>query len=311
MAKACNTYSGTIAVATGTSGELSLEGIERSSIAISDTSISSLDGGASDAVLEDITISSNKDLKDITIDCTHASNITIGENSDEAKVSFPNLKEAVDIEIANASSIDLPAIESLPRGAFHIYGGDLESLELPAFTEVSDGLILEDLPKLTEFSAPEFTRIMDRGALTISNTGLTNLSLPKLQLIFSSLWLEGDFKSVDLPLLNHVGGDIYMKGAKDFDCDAFSDQFSKLATGKQTFKCVAGDDADESDSQDAKPSSSSTFASASSTHSAASVSGAAESTAAAASATAASSASAFGVGMATIGGVVGLVSLMI
>ncbi|OJD29621.1 gpi-anchored cell wall organization protein ecm33 [Diplodia corticola] len=330
LAEACKTYSGIVAVATGASGDLSLE-VERSSYAIGNTGISSLDGGASDAVLEDINVYSNKDLEDITIDCTHADNITIGANSDKADISFPNLKEAVDIEIANASAIDLSALESLPRGALHIYGGSLEKLDLAAFTEVSDGLILEDLPKLTQLSAPEFTRIMDRGALTISNTGLTELSLPKLQLIYSSLWLEGDFESVDLPLLTSVGGDIYMKGAKSFDCDAFSEQFSKLATGEQTFKCVAGDDSDESDSEASKPTASSSFNSASSTKTAASsksaaatsgaassgaassgaASSAAASSAAATPTNASSAASSFGVGMATLGGVVGLVSFFL
>ncbi|KAL1627204.1 cell wall protein Ecm33 [Neofusicoccum ribis] len=319
LAKACKTYSGTISVATGTSGDLSLDEVEGSTIDIGNTLISSLDGGAPNGVLEDVSVYSNKDLEDITIEGTHAGNISIGANSDDAKISFPHLKEAVDIEIANSSAIDLAALESLPRGALHIYGGNLDTLDLAAFREVSDGLILEDLPKLTELSAPEFTRIMDRGALTISNTGLTNLSLPKLQLIFSSLWLEGDFESVDLPLLTHVGGDVYMKGAKSFDCDAFTEQFSGLATGEQTFKCVAGDDTDESD-QDAKPtlSTSSTFSSASSTQSgtsasstqtASSASGTATPTVTAASGS--SSASTFGVGMATIAGVVGLLSLVL
>ncbi|KAH7028565.1 hypothetical protein B0J12DRAFT_683036 [Macrophomina phaseolina] len=325
LAKACKTYSGTVSVATGTSGDLSLE-IERSTYEIGNTQISSLEGGSSNGVLEDVNVYSNKDLEEITIEGTHASTITIGENSDDAKISFPHLKEAVDIEIANASAIDLSALESLPRGALHIYGGNLETLELPAFREVMGGLILQDLPKLTDLSAPEFTRIMDSGALTISNTGLTNLSLPKLQLIYSSLWLEGDFTSVDLPLLTHVGGSIYMKGAKDFDCDAFTEQFADLATGDQTFKCVAGDDSDESDSQDAKPSVNSTFASASSTQTAASASGtqtaagasgtqttasASGTSAPAASSTDASSAATFSVGMATIGGVLGLLSFFL
>lgn len=325
LAKACKTYSGTVSVATGTSGELSLE-IERSTYEIGNTKITSLEGGSSNGVLEDVNVYSNKDLSDITVEGTHASNITIGENSDDAKISFPHLKEAVDIEIANASSIDLSALESLPRGALHIYGGNLETLDLSSFTEVMGGLILEDLPKLTDLSAPEFTRIMDSGALTISNTGLTKLSLPKLQLIYSSLWLEGDFESVDLPLLTHVGGNIYMKGAKSFDCDAFTKQFADLATGDQTFKCVAGDDSDESDSQTAKPSVSSTFDSASSTGTAASASSTGTSASAsgtqtaasasgtttpAASATGSSSAGTFGVGMATVGGVVGLLSFFL
>ncbi|KAK0640123.1 Cell surface GPI-anchored protein [Lasiodiplodia hormozganensis] len=331
LASACKTYSGTVAVATGTSDEIDLE-IEKSSFVVANTKLTSLEGGADDAVLENINVSSNSDLEDITFEGTHASNITIGANSAKAEISFPHLKEAVDIEIANASSIDLAALESLPRGALHIYGGDLSKLDLAEFREVSDGLILEDLPKLTELSAPEFTRIMDRGALTISNTGLTELSLPKLQLVFSSLYLSGDFKTVDLPLLTSVGGDIYMKGASDFDCDAFSKQFKEMATDNgKTFKCVAGDDSDDSDAQSAKPSSSSTFSSASASGSSSSSSTAsstasgtssgASSTGTAASASGSatpsaaandnSSAAAFKVGMATLGGVFGLLSFLL
>lgn len=330
LASACKTYSGTVAVATGTSDEIDLE-IEKSSFVVGNTKLTSLEGGAEDAVLENINVYSNSDLEDITFEGTHASNITIGANSAKADISFPHLKEAVDIEIANASSIDLTALESMPRGALHIYGGDLEKLDLAEFREVSDGLILEDLPKLTELSAPEFTRIMDRGALTISNTGLTELSLPKLQLVFSSLYLSGDFKTVDLPLLTSVGGDIYMKGSKDFDCDAFTEQFKDMATDNgKTFKCVAGDDSDDSDAQSAKPSTSSTFSSASSSGSSSSstasstasgTSSSASSTGTAASASGSatpsaaandnSSAAAFKVGMATLGGVFGLLSFLL
>lgn len=330
LASACKTYSGTVAVATGTSDEIDLE-IEKSSFVVANTKLTSLEGGADDAVLENINVYSNSDLEDITFEGTHASNITIGANSAKAEISFPHLKEAVDIEIANASSIDLAKLESMPRGALHIYGGNLEKLDLAEFREVSDGLILEDLPKLTELSAPEFTRIMDRGALTISNTGLTELSLPKLQLVFSSLYLSGDFKTVDLPLLTSVGGDIYMKGSKDFDCDAFTEQFKSMATDNgKTFKCVAGDDSDDSDAQSAKPSTSSTFSSASAsgssssstasstasgTSSGASSSGTAASASGSATPSAAandnSSAAAFKVGMATLGGVFGLLSFLL
>ncbi|KKY27140.1 putative gpi-anchored cell wall organization protein ecm33 [Diplodia seriata] len=334
LAKACKTYSGTIAVATGTSDDLDLAEIEGSTISVSNTKITSLDGGASNGVLQDVKVSSNSDLSDITIEGTHASNITIGENSDDVSITFPHLKEAVDIEIADAAKLDLSALESLPRGALHIYGGSLEKLDLAEFREVMGGLILEDMPKLTDLSAPEFTRIMDAGSLTISGTGLTKLSLPKLQLVYDALWLEGDFESVDLPLLTSIGGDIYMKGAKSFDCDAFSTQFKDLAQDGHSFKCVAGDDDDDSDDA-AKPTASSSFddgaaastaaASASGTAKASSTakasgssaSASASGTAAAASGSAtpgasgapgSSGASTFGMGMGMVGGVVGLIT---
>ncbi|GME48842.1 hypothetical protein GTA08_BOTSDO03832 [Neofusicoccum parvum] len=403
LAKACKTYSGSIAIATGIEGVLSLDGLEHidslsfenttqlisigapslksagsvygsdatilssmdfprlsavdgftltgmpdlstftftagvkpTSLLIGETFLSALSGLEPDGEMDEVNVCFNQYLQDITLGATSVDIITIIENGDKVRISFPDLKQAGDIEIGNASNIKFPSLESVTDGGLVIYGGGLKSLDLSSLKEAEDGLYLRDLALLSDLSLPELSNI-HRGSLEIKRVGLTNLSLDALESVFSSIWLEGEFDSVSLPKLTEVGGSFFVKGSKNFDCSAFSAQFASSVNFRQSLSCVAGDE--ETDSQSATTSrhtssktesatSAPTAASTSASELAASVSAetaastaSAETAVSAASASTAatsaavaddsSAASTFGVGMAMTGSVFGTVSLFL
>jgi hypothetical protein len=118
--------------------------------------------------------------------------LTVGANSRDIQVSFPNLEWAYNMTFRNCSSVDLPSLSSV-NGSMGFFENYFES-----------------------FSAPQLTQTGPGGFLVfVDNQRLMNISLPKLKTIGGTYQIANNtqLKIIDgFQQLSTVGGAIDFSG---------------------------------------------------------------------------------------------------
>ncbi|KAF2143719.1 uncharacterized protein K452DRAFT_357347 [Aplosporella prunicola CBS 121167] len=186
------------------------------SIYIRNTFLSSVDG-INPITVKDLLISDNSYFKDITFPTTNITGLlSIQDNAELAKFSFPELISASDIALRDLGNISMPVLTTIQNNLNITRFGGAE-ISLPHLASVGPLLAISDCPNLSKISLPELWST--RGDFEISgNPKIASLSFPKFSEAGMNIRFQGNFSSVDLPNLSSVQGDVNLISDKTLNC---------------------------------------------------------------------------------------------
>lgn len=162
-----------------------------SSVTISDTQLSSLDGINLDTV-DTMVINNNRFLMTIS---TQVANITdsldIDSNGQNLAIEFPNLIWAGNMTFRNTSSITMQSLASI-NNTLGIYENFFESIAAPNLTTVGGQLALVANPSLNNVTMNALTTV---GGLEIANNSelITINQFQKLKTVTGALDVTGNY----------------------------------------------------------------------------------------------------------------------
>ncbi|KAK5019539.1 hypothetical protein BJ546DRAFT_366509 [Cryomyces antarcticus] len=147
----------------------------------------------------------------------------IANNGGNLTVSFPNLVNAYDLDIANCTYLELPELVSVSNNLKLSWNSFL-SLELPNLTFTGGGLNITNNNVLADIAFGHLVSV--NGDLNIlENPKLANLSgFPGLSSVGAKLDLTGAFTNVSLPALRNVRGDMTVQSSESLNCTALQDE---------------------------------------------------------------------------------------
>ena len=166
-----------------------------SSILITNTGLSSLDGLNNLQDVDTLNINNNPGLQNITLNIGSIKNsLDIEANDAMASglvVRFPQLQTAQNMTFRNCTVIDLSALANV-TDKLGFYGNDFTSFSAPNLT-TAGGLVFVDNTELTNISLPALTSI--NGTYQIhNNTKLTKIDgFQKLATVTGALEFNGNF----------------------------------------------------------------------------------------------------------------------
>ncbi|KAK9417928.1 hypothetical protein SUNI508_08576 [Seiridium unicorne] len=207
--------------------------VNAKTVSIADTFLSSLDG-INIHSLDTMDINNNHRLTDFTTELYNLSTLlNINANGQNLAVNMPNLIWAANMTISNVTSFSAQSLAAI------------------------NGSIRFDSNYFTEFSAPNLTAVQSGDVSFVSNSKVTNISMPllesigggftianntameelngydSLKMVGGAVLLRGDFNEVSLPALNDVRGafDVSSTGDLTDSCEAF-DKLSPSSGGQ-------------------------------------------------------------------------------
>ncbi|KAI0134395.1 hypothetical protein BJ170DRAFT_197320 [Xylariales sp. AK1849] len=200
------------------------------SVIIADTFLSSLDG-INVHSLDTMNINNNHKLTEFSTQLYNLSTLlNINANGNDLSVSMPNLEWAANMTISNVTEFSAQSLASI-NGSIRFDSNYFTSFSAPNLTEVQTGdLSFVSNSKVTNISMPLLEKV--GGGFTIANnTALEELdSFPALKLVGGAVLLRGDFNSVDLPSLNDVRGGFDASSTGDISSSC--DTLNKLQPGQ-------------------------------------------------------------------------------
>ncbi|OAA67298.1 GPI-anchored cell wall organization protein ecm33 [Niveomyces insectorum RCEF 264] len=201
------------------------------SIVVSDTFLSSLDG-LDVASAATININNNRRLVEYTSQLGNLTdNLNINANGLDLQVSFPNLIWIANMTISNVSSFSVPSLATV-NGSMRFDFNFFKSFSAPNLTQTSTGDIsFVSNSGLTNISIPALTSV-GGGFLIANNTALQNITgFGKLKTVGGAINLRGNFTEIDFPSLNDVKGAFDVVSTADISSSCAT--FKKLAPGSQ------------------------------------------------------------------------------
>jgi hypothetical protein len=205
-----------------------------SSVTISDTQLSSLDGINLDTVA-DFAINNNRFLKTIS---TQVANITgsldITSNGQDLQVEFPNLIFAGNMTFRNTSTVTMQSLAAI-NGTLGFYENFFESISAPNLTSVGMVLAFVANPDLSNISMNALTTV---GGLQIANNSelITINQFQNLKTVTGALDVTGNYSDAEFPALTRVDGAFHMVSSSNFSCAHFESIRSQDFLG--TFTCT-------------------------------------------------------------------------
>jgi hypothetical protein len=203
------------------------------SVSIADTFLSSLDG-INIHSLDTMDINNNHRLTDFTTELYNLSTLlNINANGQNLAVSMPNLIWAANMTISNVTSFSAQSLETI-NGSIRFDSNYFTEFSAPNLTSVQTGdVAFVSNSKVTNISMPLLTSI--GGGFTIANnTAMEELNgFPKLEMVGGAVKLRGSFSSVELPSLNDVRGAFDLESTGDItsSCSVF-DKLSPKSGGQ-------------------------------------------------------------------------------
>lgn len=197
---------------------------EANSVSIADTFLSSLDG-INIHSLDTMDINNNHRLTDFTTELYNLSTLlNINANGQNLAVSMPNLIWAANMTISNVTSFSAQSLAAI-NGSLRFDSNYFTEFSAPNLTVVKSGDVsFVSNSKVTNISMPLLESI--GGGFTIANnTAMEEInSFPLLEMVGGAVLLRGDFSEVDLPALDDVRGafDLSSTGDIDTSCDSFN-----------------------------------------------------------------------------------------
>ncbi|KAF7516979.1 hypothetical protein G7054_g13954 [Neopestalotiopsis clavispora] len=198
-------------------------------VAIADTFLSTLEG-INIHSLDSMDINNNHRLTDFTTELYNLSTLlNINANGEDLSVSMPNLIWAANMTISNVTSFSAQSLETI-NGSIRFDSNYFTSFSTPNLTEVQTGDIsFVSNSEITNISMPLLTKV--GGGFTIANnTAMEELNgFPLLETVGGAVLIRGNFSEVDLPSLKEVDGgfDISSTGDIDTSCTDFDSLHSK------------------------------------------------------------------------------------
>ncbi|KAK0790721.1 cell wall protein Ecm33 [Friedmanniomyces endolithicus] len=139
---------------------------------------------------------------------------TITNNSAQMTLTLPNLIYAYNMEITNASAIEMPVLQSINQNLDISYSA-VQNLTLPVLSYVGGDLDVKDNSQLIGIEMPDLVNV--QGNVEISGSPqLESLSgLSALSFIGKDLTLAGEFNDAHLLSLTAVGGNLSLTSTDD------------------------------------------------------------------------------------------------
>ena len=168
---------------------------EASSVLITNTGLSSLQGLDQLESVDDFNVNNNRALQNISLNVANIKNaINLAANAeyqDGLTASFPLLETAKNMTFRNCSSVSLPSLTNVTQ-YIGFYGNTIESFAAPNLT-TTGGVVFVDNTALTNISLPELASI--NGSFQIANNTLLKKidGVQKLSLVVASIDLNGNF----------------------------------------------------------------------------------------------------------------------
>ncbi|KAM0715345.1 hypothetical protein Q7P37_008843 [Cladosporium fusiforme] len=218
------------------------------SVSIINTQLNDLEG-INLEVVEKFSIQNNDYLNEINMQLGNVSDIfELVSNGRNVSLSLPNLIWANRLNIANASSVELPSLASVNE-TLGLYSNFFESMQAPNLTDVGGTLAINNNNALTNISFPQITIVS--GGLTIqNNTELADVSgFPNLETVGGALDMYGNsIEKADFPKLKDVRGAFNLQSEQDLTevCPEFEKMESNSVI-KGKFTC-RGEDTNLGDS---------------------------------------------------------------
>jgi len=194
-----------------------------STINIQNTELGSLEGIDLETV-DTFYIANNRYLNDITLQLSNVGNsLTLEANNPGVNVSFPNMIWANNMTFRNCSSISIPSLAKI-NGSMGFFGNDILEFIGANLTTVGKDLSFISNTKLTNISLP-LLKSVGGGFTVANNTELEQVDgFPDLQKVVGAVDFNGNFSDVQLPGLKDVQGAFNIQSTGDLtkQCAHFS-----------------------------------------------------------------------------------------
>lgn len=168
---------------------------QASSILITNTGLSSLQGIDNLEAVDSFNVNNNPALQNITLNVRSIKNALRIEANDGFQsgltTSFPSLMSAMNMTFRNCSAVSLPSLMNVSQ-YLGFYGNTMETQSLPNLTSTG-GLVFVDNIKLSNISIPNLTSV--NASLQIANNTMLKKidGIQKLSIVTASLDFNGNF----------------------------------------------------------------------------------------------------------------------
>ncbi|MCJ1473049.1 hypothetical protein MMC13_001698 [Lambiella insularis] len=192
------------------------------SVLVTNTILNTLNGLSSLTKVSGFAISNNPYLSQISLNVTSVGSVDIDSNdvaNGGQSVAFPSLMSAQSLTFRNCSSVSLPSLTNV-TGNLGYYGNIFTSLATPNLTDAG-GIVIVSNTKLTNITMPMLTAINgNNGTYQIANNTLLGSidGFENLATVSGGLDFTGNFTSVHLPKLTSVIGAMNVQSSAQFDC---------------------------------------------------------------------------------------------
>ncbi|KAH9828414.1 GPI-anchored cell wall organization protein Ecm33 [Teratosphaeria destructans] len=184
------------------------------------------------AQMENLVITGNAYLDTVRFEAGNITQmVTIAGNGGTMDLTLPNLTYAYDMEISNASQIDMPLLHSVSQDLV-IHWNSASNISLPQLSFVGSELSITNNSQLLDIRLNQLVNV--QGGLDLSgNPQVEQIrGLPVLSVVGGDLTLEGPFTNISLPSLHTVTGDVVIQTSDDeFNCSSIP---ADIASGSYT-----------------------------------------------------------------------------
>lgn len=187
---------------------------------IQNTQLQSLQGINIEKI-DRLLLANNRYIGDISMQLGNVTqSLTLEANNPEVNVTFPNLIWANNMTFRNCSKIEVPSLQSL-NGSMGFYGNVITSFSAPNLTKIGGALAFVSNTELTNISLPLLITVSANLQIA-NNTKLAKIDgFPVLKTIGGALDFNGNITEVSLPSLNDVKGAFNLQSTGDIQstCD--------------------------------------------------------------------------------------------
>lgn len=212
------------------------------SITISDSSLSSIDGFNNVKEIDVFNINNNRFLETLDSNIKNVKQqFSIHANAKELELRMPFLESAENITVRDTSSVYFPNLQKV-SSSLEFIENLFTTLSLPNLESIGGTLGVIDNPNL---NSVEFNNVsMIQGGLMVSNnSNLKDIDFFKsLKQIGGAIYFEGDFETTSFPELKLVKGSAFIKSSSDqLDCNIWTAPSGarSIVRGGQ-IKCASG-----------------------------------------------------------------------
>ncbi|KAF2767547.1 hypothetical protein EJ03DRAFT_144852 [Teratosphaeria nubilosa] len=184
------------------------------------------------AQMENLVITGNEFLDTVRFEAGNITQmVTIAGNGGTMELTLPNLTYAYDMEISNATQINMPLLHSVSQNLV-IDWNSASNISLDRLSFVGSALSITDNSQLGDIQLNQLVNVQGDLDLT-GNPQVEQIDgLPVLSFVGGNLTLEGQFTNISLPSLHTVTGDVVLQTSDDaFNCSSIP---ADIASGSYT-----------------------------------------------------------------------------
>ncbi|ANZ76757.1 BA75_03349T0 [Komagataella pastoris] len=188
-------------------------------IIISDTALTQFTGFHTQS-LKVLNINNNRYMELVESDVEEITGeLSITSNAKNVQISLPNLKNAKNITVRDAESVDLRNLENVAVSAGFIENS-FKELHLPKLQHVGGTFGIMKNERVENLEFPELSEI-EGGLIITNNTNIHSINFfPELKSIGGAIRFEGEFADIQLEELEVVKGSALVRTLSEtFDCN--------------------------------------------------------------------------------------------